>query len=81
VFDGTEALDDFGWTILLQVQGTGGFNGPFLCGDPNNYPYGDGTYYQNPGAIGTGLGTLDQFWLNDTSGTYANGCYWFGGSG
>jgi hypothetical protein len=81
VFDGTTALDSFGWTILLRDQGTGGFNGPYLCGDPNSFPYGDGTYYQNPGAIGTGLNTRDQFWLTDTSGSMANGCYWFGGSG
>ena len=79
-FDGTTALDSFGWTLHLDDLGTGGFNGPQLTGDPNNFPYGDGTYYQNPGAsFGTGLDTRDQFWLADTSGTYANGCYWFGG--
>lgn len=79
-FDGTSALDNFGWTIVLNDQGTVGGNGPFLNGDPNNYAYGDGTYYQNPGAsYGTGLGTADQFWLNDITGTFGNGCYWFGG--
>ncbi len=51
-----------------------------MNGDPNNFPYGDGTYYQNSGAtLSTGLGTQDQFWLTDPSATYANGCYWFGG--
>jgi hypothetical protein len=80
VFDGTTALDNFGWTLLLVDGGAGGFNGPFLDGDPNNVPYGDGTYYQNSLATyGTGLDTRDQFWLTDTSGSYANGCYWFGG--
>ncbi len=80
VFDGTSALDDFGWTISLSDQGTGGQNGPLLAGDPNNYAYGDGTYYQNPPATyATGLGTTDQFWLLDSTGSYANGCYWFGG--
>jgi hypothetical protein len=80
VFDGTTALDNFGWTLLLNDGGAGGFNGPFLDGDPNNVPYGDGTYYQNSGATyGTGLDTRDQFWMTDTSGSYANGCYWFGG--
>lgn len=79
-FDGTTALDNFGWTISLDDLGTGGFNGPLLNGDPNNFPYGDGTYYQNSGATAsTGLGTQDQFWLADPSATYANGCYWFGG--
>jgi len=79
-FDGTSALDNFGWTIVLNDQGAGGFNGPFLNGDPNNYAYGDGTKYQNSGAAyGTGLGTVDQFWLTDPSLSYANGCYWFGG--
>lgn len=79
-FDGSTSLDNFGWTLALADQGTGGFNGPILCGDPNNVPYGDGTYYQNSSATyGTGLGTVDQFWLNDATATYANGCYWFGG--
>ncbi len=41
-FDGTTALDNFGWTLTMYDQGSGGFNGPFLNGDPNNYPYGDG---------------------------------------
>jgi hypothetical protein len=80
VFDGTTALDSFGWTLFLADGGAGGFNGPFLDGDPNNVPYGDGTYYQNTASTyGTGLDTLDQFWMTDTSGSYANGCYWFGG--
>jgi hypothetical protein len=79
-FDGTTALDSFGWTLFLADGGTGGFNGPLLDGDPNNYPYGDGTYYQNSASTyGTGLDTRDQYWLNDTSGGLANGCYWFGG--
>jgi hypothetical protein len=64
----------------MKDQGTGGFNGPFLNGDPNNFAYGDGTYYQASGATySTGLATVDQFWLNDATATYANGCYWFGG--
>jgi hypothetical protein len=80
VFDGSTALDNFGWTLILNDQGAGGFNGPFLNGDPNNFPYGDGTYYQNSGAtLATGLDTRDQFWLSDPTATYANGCYWFGG--
>jgi hypothetical protein len=75
VFDGTTALDNFGWTISLQDVGGGGLNGPILNGDPNNFPYGDGTYYQNAGAtIGSGLGTQDRFWSGEN-----NGCYWFGG--
>jgi hypothetical protein len=78
VFDGTTALDNFGWTLVLQDGGSGGFNGPFLDGDPNNFAYGDGTYYQ-AGGYGTGLGTRDQFWISDPTATYANGCYWFGG--
>lgn len=78
-FDGSTSLDDFGWTLTLEDQGTGGFNGPFLNGDPNNFPYGDGTYYQNSAApYATGLGTQDQYWLTDSQGCAANGCYWFG---
>jgi len=80
VFDGSTALDNFGWTIILNDQGSGGFNGPLLRGDPNAFPYGDGTYYQNSAAsYATGLDTQDQFWLSDPSATYVNGCYWFGG--
>ncbi len=79
-FDGTSATDSFGWTLTLEDDGANGFNGPFLCGDPPAFPYGDGTYYQNPGSPGTGLDTRDQFWMNDASGAYANGCYWFSGA-
>jgi hypothetical protein len=83
VFDGSTALDNFGWTMILNDQGAGGFNGPLLNADPNNVPYGDGTYYQNAGSsLGSGLGTLDQFWINAVPagcGGYVNGCYWFGG--
>jgi hypothetical protein len=79
-FDGTSALDNFGWTLMLEDQGTSGANGPLLAGDPNNYPEGDGTYYQEPFAPrATGLDTLDQYWLTDGTGTITNGCYWFGG--
>lgn len=79
-FDGSSALDNFGWTLILNDQGAGGFNGPLLRGDPNSFPYGDGTYYQNSGAsYATGLDTKDQFWLTDPSASYVNGCYWFGG--
>ena len=61
-FHGTSALDNFGWTLILEDQGSGGFNGPTLTGDPNNFAYGDGTYYQSSGAYaGTGLGTVDFF--------------------
>ncbi len=80
VFDGATALDNFGWTLLMNDQGAGGFNGPLLNGDPNNFPSGDGTYYQMPGAtVATGLDTQDQFWFSDPSSTIANGCYWFFG--
>jgi hypothetical protein len=80
VFDGTSSLDNFGFQLFMEDGNGGGFNGPLLNGDPNNFPAGDGTYYQNPGAsLATGLGTLDQFWLGDHTGTYVNGCYWFGG--
>jgi hypothetical protein len=80
VFDGTTVLDNFGWTLFMDDVAAGGFNGPLLNGDPNNYAYGDGTYYQNPGAsLSTGLDTRDQFWSNDPSGSFGNGCYWFGG--
>jgi hypothetical protein len=80
VFDGNTALDNFGWTIEMPDGGGNGFNGPLLNADPNNFPAGDGTYYQNPSAASsTGLDTQDLFWLSDQTGTYVNGCYWFGG--
>lgn len=78
VFDGSPDLDTFGAGFLFTNTASGGA-GPFLNGDPNNFPYGDGTYYQNPGSTGSGLGIADQFWLIDTTGALANGCYWFGG--
>jgi hypothetical protein len=79
-FDGTTALDNFGWTLFLADGGSGGFNGPLLGADPLVDPYGDGTYYQNSAATdGSGLDTRDQHWLSDPSFTLPNGCYWFGG--
>ncbi len=80
VFDGWTDLDNFGWSLFLHEQDSGGVNGPIVCGDPNNFPLGDGTYYSNPGSsYGTGLSTRDRYWLVDSSGTIGTGCYWFGG--
>jgi hypothetical protein len=81
VFDNSLALDNFGWGFGQTI--TAGTGGPLLRGDPNNAPFGDDTYYQNPGSSigGTGLDNQDQFWLFDPSGATAAGCYWFGGYG
>ncbi len=81
IFDGTTALDNFGWTLSLNSSPGALLDPvPLLAGDPNNYAYGDGTYYQNSGASSaTGLGTLDQFWLSDAAATISNGCYWMEG--
>lgn len=78
VFDDSTALNSFGWSYSVQDSSCG-LAGPVIAGDPNNSPYGDGTYYQNPGATGTGLGGRDRFWITDSSGSLSNGCYWFGG--
>jgi len=71
--------EDTGGIGFSFVSTAGGYAGPILAGDPRNFPYGDGTYYQNPTAPGSGLGIQDQFYLLDSTGALANGCYWFGG--
>lgn len=79
VYDGILDLDSGGASFQF-VSTAGGYAGPLLNGDPRNFPYGDGTYYQASGAsTATGLGIQDQFYLIDTTGILANGCYWFGG--
>jgi len=76
-YDGELGRDSFGFSFSMTST-AGGYAGPLLAGDPRNFPYGDGTYYQNPSATGSGLGIQDQFYLIDTGGVLANGCYWFG---
>jgi hypothetical protein len=77
VYDGLADIDGFGVSFAMSDT-SGGNAGPFLNGDPNVYPFGDGTDFQNPGLTGTGLDTDDLFYLNEPSQTY-QGCYWFGG--
>jgi hypothetical protein len=77
VYDGLLDLDGFGISFNLSDTSSGNA-GPFLAGDPSQFPYGDGTDFQNPGSSGTGLDTHDLFWLNEPSQTY-QGCYWYGG--
>jgi len=77
-FDSFLDLDTGGMSFSMTST-SGGYAGPLLNGDPRNFPYGDGTYYQNPDLPGTGLGIQDQFYLVDTRGILTNGCYWFGG--
>ncbi len=76
-YDGLIDIDGFGVGFNMSST-SGGSAGPFLNGDPNVYPFGDGTDFQNPGVLGTGLDTHDLFWLNEATQTY-QGCYWFGG--
>jgi hypothetical protein len=79
----------FGWTTT-----DGGITGPFLNGDPNWIPAGDGTCY-NPGfgnacfqTQASGLGIQDLFSITNydfggagvfTACGLGNGCYFFGG--
>ena len=78
VYDGDPTLDSFGW--MFDIHGTSpGNDGPLICGDPANAGFGDGTSFQAPSSIGTGLGTQDFYWYEDDSGANALGCYWFGG--
>jgi len=79
VYDGILDLDSGGASFSF-VSTAGGYAGPLLNGDPRNFPYGDGTYYQASSlSTASGLGIQDQFYLIDTTGILANGCYWFGG--
>lgn len=79
-YDGLNSIDNIGLLFGMNPTVTATASGPILCGDPNNYPMGDGTYYQNPSSsLGTGLDTADQFWIFDYNGVTASGCYWFGG--
>lgn len=65
----------FGWSFRVTDYGDGTGCGPFIAGDPNNVPEGDGTTWQNPTAPGTGLATGD-FFLSEGPG---GGCFFFGG--
>jgi hypothetical protein len=85
-FDSSTPADSFGWSIeWTSGPGTNGFaSGPLLNGDPNYFPEGDGTYYQNPAGIpttftGTGLDTEDRFYGVGPGFLPTYTCYFFGG--
>lgn len=69
------ASQRFGWSFRVTDYGDGTACGPFIAGDPNNVPEGDGTTWQNPTGQGTGLATADAFLLEGPGG----GCFFFGG--
>lgn len=67
----------FGWSYRVTDAADATSIGPFIAGDPNVAPEGDGTTFQNPGLPGTGLGTVDAFYSEGGAG--AEGCFFFGG--
>lgn len=84
-WDGSTALDSFGWSFENSRTASTGFaSGPILAGDPNFYPFGGGTYYTTQGPIpctntGTGLGTQDFFFGQGPGFLPTFTCYFFGG--
>ena len=91
-FDDILELDTFGWSY--RYSGTGvGAAGFFLTGDPQNTDPGfipmtvpsDGTNtYFGPASLcgpdaGTGLGSEDNWWLEDPVTAANSNCYFFGG--
>jgi hypothetical protein len=84
-WDGSSALDSFGWYIYFSRSVSTGFaSGPLLNGDPNYYAFGGGCYYSTQGPIpctntGTGLGTQDQFFGQGPGFLPTFTCYFFGG--
>lgn len=67
----------FGWSFRVTDAGDASAIGPFIAGDPNVIPEGDGTTWQNPTLPGTGLATVDAFYSEGGAG--ASGCFFFGG--
>ncbi|MDG1049917.1 MAG: hypothetical protein P8R46_06895 [Planctomycetota bacterium] len=71
-------IDNFGFGLLMSAD-AGSMIGPLLGARPGPFaPTGDGTIFQNPGGIGSGLGTVDQ-WLELDLGTGSTNCYNDGG--
>ncbi|MDG1490283.1 MAG: hypothetical protein P8R43_00235 [Planctomycetota bacterium] len=71
-------IDNFGFGLLMAAD-PGSQIGPLIGSRPGPFaPTGDGTTFQNPGGVGSGLGTLDQ-WFELELGTGATNCYNEGG--
>lgn len=70
--------DLFGWSVTVIDAGDATAIGPVTAGGPASGALeGDGTAFQNPGAPGSGLTTLDTFSAVSSG---VEGCYFFGGS-
>ncbi len=71
-------VDRFGFGLLMSAD-PGSMMGPLIGARPGPLaPTGDGTVFQNPGSVGSGLGTLDQ-WFELTLGTGSTECFNEGG--
>lgn len=66
----------FSWSLRFTDVGDATSVGPYIMGDPDAVPAGDGTVFQNPSNNGTGLGSADNF-LRE--GGPSSGCLFFGG--
>jgi hypothetical protein len=85
VFDGDAFGDGFGYGLTMLGQSgttttdTGGFAIAGRASGAGSCSVGDGTYYQNPGAVGaTGLDD-DLTFYRDGQGGQSSGCFVFGG--
>ncbi len=71
-------VDRFGFGLLMSAD-SGSQIGPLIGARPGPFaPTGDGTAFQNPSQVGSGLGTVDQ-WFELELGTGATNCYNEGG--
>ena len=71
-------VDNFGFGLLMAAD-SGSMIGPLIGSRPGPFaPTGDGTIFQNPGSVGSGLGTLDQ-WFELSFNTGSGACYNEGG--
>lgn len=75
-YDGVS--DSFGFGLLMSAD-AGSMIGPLLAARPGPFaPTGDGTVFQNPGDVGSGLDAEDQ-WFDLDLGSGAANCFNAGG--
>ena len=90
-YGGSDDLDNFGWSWRLGLPSAAPNNttGWFIAGEPSvgvsagTFNVAAATDPITGGSCGSGLNTVDAFWINtdqgSTCGGPASGCYFFGG--
>ncbi len=77
----TNTGDRFAWSFRVLDTADATSVGPLIMGDPVMAPVGDGTVFQNPMSLGTGLGAGNLFFREGSSNpAVADGCFFFGGT-